>query len=85
MCRKYGKELPGLPHPPMPGPMGQDLYETVSAAAWEEWQRLQTMLINEKQLSMQDPEARRYLLTQMKRFFAGETTDSPEGYVDPNK
>ena len=49
-CRKLGKQLPGLASPPMPGPMGEDIYEHVSAEAWDQWQTLQTMLINEHQL-----------------------------------
>ena len=51
-CKKYGKELPGLAVPPYPGPKGQEIYQTVSQQAWQEWQAQQTMLINEKQLNM---------------------------------
>ncbi len=84
VCRKYGKELPGLQHPPMPGPLGEDIHQNVSAQAWSEWQDLQTMLINEHHLSMQDPNARRYLMEQMKKFFANEDHDKPEGYTPPS-
>ena len=48
-CKKYNKELPGLPVPPYPGPKGQVIYDTVSQQAWSEWPAQQTMLINEKQ------------------------------------
>ncbi|MCY3884596.1 MAG: oxidative damage protection protein [Gammaproteobacteria bacterium] len=84
LCRKYGKQLPGLSSPPMPGPLGQDIFENVSEKAWEDWQELQTMLINEHHLSLQDFEARRYLLEQMKQFFANEPVDQPSGYVPPD-
>jgi len=30
-CKKYGKELPGLPVAPYPGPKGQDIFDNVSA------------------------------------------------------
>ncbi|MXW54665.1 MAG: oxidative damage protection protein [Gammaproteobacteria bacterium] len=83
LCRKYGEQLPGLKAPPMPGPLGQDLFENVSVKAWEDWQELQTMLINEHHLSMQDFEARRYLMAQMKKFFDNEEVDRPSGYVAP--
>ena len=36
-CRKYQQELEGLPNPPFPGPKGQDIYDNVSAKAWQEW------------------------------------------------
>ncbi|MEM6710050.1 MAG: oxidative damage protection protein [Pseudomonadota bacterium] len=80
-CRKYQREMPGLAQPPMPGPLGQELYETVSAQAWQEWQTLQTMLINEKHLNVRDPEARRYLNEQRTRFFNNDDVDRAEGYV----
>ena len=84
VCRKYQKELPGLDKPPFPGPLGQALYEDVSAQAWAEWQAHQTRLINEKQLTMTDPAARKYLMEQMHKFLAGEDYDQAEGYVPEN-
>ena len=83
-CSRYKEELPGLEAPPFPGPRGQEVFETVSAKAWEEWQHLQTMLINEKNLNMMDKEARRYINDQRDRFLAGEATDKAEGYVPPD-
>jgi Fe-S cluster biosynthesis and repair protein YggX len=80
-CRKYGEELEGLDAPPMPGPKGQEIFETVSRRAWQEWQDLQTMLINERALNVRDPEARKYLNAQRERFLDNEETDRAEGYV----
>lgn len=82
-CRKHQREMPGLAAPPLPGERGQDIFENVSAQAWREWQAVQTMLINERHLSMIDAEARAYLSEQMRRFFAGESYDQPAGYVPP--
>jgi len=84
-CRKYQEELEGLDFPPMPGKKGEDIYENVSKKAWEEWQALQTRLINEKHLNMLEPEARAYLMDQMQRFLDNETTDQAEGYVPPSQ
>lgn len=81
ICTKYGEELPGLDRPPFPGPKGQALFENVSAKAWHEWQEHQTRLINEKQLTMTDPSARKYLMEQMDKFLNGEEYDQAEGYV----
>lgn len=84
MCRKYRKELPGLAAPPYPGPKGQEIFDEVSAQAWEEWQAHQTMLINEKHLSLADGQTRKYLQTEMEKFLAGEDFDQAEGYVPPD-
>ena len=81
MCRKYQRELEGLSAPPFPGPAGQEIYDTISAVAWNEWMQLQTMLINEKHLSVRDPETRSYLNEQRQKFFDNEETDHAEGYV----
>ena len=83
-CKKYQKELEGLDAPPYPGPKGQEIFETVSKQAWQDWQAHQTMLINEKHLSLVDPEARKYLQQEMDKFFAGEDYDKAEGYVPPS-
>ena len=80
-CRRLQQELPGLDTPPFPGPKGQEVFETVSAQAWEEWQNLQTMLINEKHLNMMDKAARKYLNQQRDRFLAGEDVDQAEGFI----
>ena len=82
-CRKHQRELPGLAAPPLPGPLGEDIFANVSAQAWREWQAVQTMLINERHLSLVDAQARAYLSEQMRRFFAGEPHDQPAGYVPP--
>ena len=80
MCSRFKKELPGLDAAPFPGPAGEKVFETVSALAWQDWQNLQTMLINEKHLNMMDKESRKYLNDQRGKFLKGETTDHAEGY-----
>ena len=80
-CKKYQEEKEGLAAPPYPGPKGQEIFETISQQAWNDWQAHQTMLINEKQLSLIDPDARKYLQQEMDKYFAGEDYDKAEGYV----
>lgn len=82
-CRKYQAELEGLDQPPYPGPKGQDIFDSVSRQAWEEWQGHQTMLINEKQLNMMDADSRKFLQAEMDKFLAGEEFEQAEGYVPP--
>ncbi|MCL6269666.1 oxidative damage protection protein [Sansalvadorimonas sp. 2012CJ34-2] len=84
-CIKLGREAEGLTIPPMPGPKGQWLFENVSQEAWQMWLQHQTRLINEKHLSLIEPEARKYLAEQMEKFLKGESYDQAEGYVPENK
>ena len=84
-CKKYQKQLEGLDAPPFPGPKGQEIFESISRQAWLDWQAHQTVLINEKHLSLVDPEARKYLQQEMDKFFAGEDYDQAEGYVPPSE
>ena len=82
-CRKYDQEMEGLETPPLPGAVGQEIFDTVSKKAWLEWQDLQTMLINERELNLREPDARKYLTEQRKRFLNTEAVDPAEGYSAP--
>jgi Fe-S cluster biosynthesis and repair protein YggX len=82
-CIKLGVDAEGLDFPPMPGDLGKRLYENVSKEAWAQWQRQQTMLINENRLNLMDPKARKYLTEQMERHFFGTGADVAAGYVPP--
>ena len=84
-CRKYNTSLPGLEAPPYPGPKGEEIFNSVSRQAWEEWQAHQTMLINEKHLNMRDSESRKFLQDEMEKFLSGEAFEQAEGYVPPSK
>ena len=80
-CVLLKQELPGLERPTYPGALGQRIYEQVSAQAWQQWLRHQTMLINEYRLSVIEPKARKFLEAEMEKFFFGGGADKPEGYV----
>ena len=80
-CSKYQKELEGLPMPPIPGAKGQEVFDSVSKQAWQEWLSHQTMLINEKHLNMMDLTARAYLAEQRDKFFSDDEVDEVDGYV----
>ena len=67
----------------MPGEAGQDIYNNISEQAWKEWQQHQTMLINEKQLNMMNADDRKFLKSQMEKFFNNEEFEQAEGYVPP--
>ena len=82
-CIKLGREAEGLARPPYPGELGRRIYEQVSKEAWQGWLKHQTMLINENRLNPIDPRARAFLEDQMEKFFFGEGSAKPAGYVPP--
>lgn len=82
-CVLLGKELPAMAMPPLPGELGKKIQDNVSQQAWQSWLEHQTMLINEKRLSMGNSEHRKYLKEQMEKYLFGGDFDKPVGYVPP--
>lgn len=82
-CVKLGRELPGLDKPPFPGPLGERIYEHVSAEGYALWQPHMTIMINHYGLNPADPETRKMLRQEMEEFFFGENARLPEGWVPP--
>jgi Fe-S cluster biosynthesis and repair protein YggX len=74
-CRARRAALPG---PERSGDLRERLEEGLGGVAGH-----QTMLINEKHLSLADPQARKYLQQEMDKFLSGEEYDRAEGYVPP--
>lgn len=84
-CVLLKEEGPGLDRPPYPGELGKRIYENVSKAAWQKWVGHQTMLINEYRLTTVDPKARKFLETEMEKFFFGAGSEAPKEFVPPEK
>ncbi len=84
-CVKLQKEAEGLDFPPYPGELGKRLWESASKEAWQAWLKHQTMLVNENRLSLADARARKYLATQLEKYFFGDGGDKPAGYVPPQE
>ncbi|MDT7526284.1 oxidative damage protection protein [Pseudidiomarina sp. GXY010] len=84
-CEYLKQEAEGLDFQLYPGELGEKIFNSISKQAWAEWQKKQTMLINEKRLNLMDPKAREFLETQMQAFlFEGKEVDI-EGYTPPSK
>ena len=79
-CIKLGKELEGLQYPPVPGELGKKIWRQVSKEAWQNWQQLQTMMVNEYQLNLSDPEVRKHLLNSRMNL-RGQAEDITAGLV----
>ena len=78
-----GKEADGLDFAPYPGDLGQRIYDNVSKEAWQRWLAHQTMLINEYRLTPIEPKARKFLEEEMEKFFFGQGSEKPDGFVAP--
>ncbi len=82
-CKKLGAEAEGLDTPPFPGAKGQQIFETISKQAWQEWMSMQTILINEHRLASFEPKARELLESEREKFLFSENFKIPEGYIPP--
>ena len=82
-CVKLGRDAEGLPFAPWPGELGKRIYDNVSKEAWQTWLAHQTMLINEHRLNPLDAKTRAFLAAEMEKYFFGEGSEKPAGYVAP--
>jgi len=83
-CVKLKREAEGLDYPPYPGEMGQRIWQSVSKEAWQQWQDIQTRLVNENRLNLADSRARKYLAQQMEKFLFEDGSIEAQGYVPPS-
>ncbi len=83
-CQLLDQELDALTFQTYPGDLGKRIFENISQQAWQQWLALQTMLINENRLSPMNPEHRDYLEAEMEKYFFGEGSEKPQGYVAPD-
>ena len=81
-CVFVGSEAEVLEFARYPGDVGKRIYDNVSRQAWQQWLAHQTMLINEYRLTPIEPKARKFLEEEMEKFFFGEGSTRPEGFVD---
>ena len=82
-CQRLNKEADGLDFQLYPGDLGKRIFDNISKEAWGEWQKKQTMLINEHKLNMMEPEARKFLEEQMVGYLFEGKEPNIEGYTPP--
>lgn len=83
-CVKLKQDLPGLAEVPFDGhPLGQRVFENVSAEAWKGWVEHMKMLMNEYRLNLGTTEAQQFLLDQMEKYFFGDGSELPKEFVAP--
>lgn len=84
-CVKLNKEAEGLDQLTYPGELGKRIFEQASKEAWQMWMQQQTMLMNENRLTPINPEHLKFLEQEMEKFFFGDGSEAPEGYVPPSE
>ena len=84
-CQHLNKEADGLDFQLYPGELGKKIFDNISKEAWAEWQKKQTMLINENKLNMMEPTARQFLEQSMSAYLFDGVEPTIEGYVPPEK
>jgi Fe-S cluster biosynthesis and repair protein YggX len=82
-CIKLGGERPGLARPPIPGELGQRIYDNVSEEAWKMFKEHFKMIVNEYRLDLLSPAADEIFRKQIEDYFFKEGAALPEGYVPP--
>ncbi len=81
MCAKLKKTMPALEEPPIPGPIGQKVYESVSAEGWRLFEEHFIMVTNELRLDLMDDSTDQIFFDQLDAFLFQGTAEKPEGYV----
>lgn len=75
-CARCGRtDAPALPRQPLPGKQGAEIRERICLDCWNEWQKMEVMVINELRLNFMDPSSQQTLNKHMREFLfpgAGE-------------
>jgi Fe-S cluster biosynthesis and repair protein YggX len=69
MCKKLGKELPGLAKPPYKNELGKRIYEEISKEAWDMWIRDSVKFINTYRVDLTSPEGQKFMFDQAEVYF----------------
>ncbi|MEM6992888.1 MAG: Fe(2+)-trafficking protein [Myxococcota bacterium] len=66
LCKKLGKELPGLPFKPFTDDFGQLVFDNVSMEAWRMWLTESPRYVNTYGVDLQTQEGQDFLREQMR-------------------
>lgn len=81
-CSKLNQEAESLEKPPIPGALGEKIFQHISKKAWGLWMNQQTMLINEYRLNLMDAKSREFLRTEMEKFLFQGQDSKPAGFTE---
>ncbi|PKG40835.1 oxidative damage protection protein [Psychromonas sp. Urea-02u-13] len=80
-CSYLKKEAPGLAFQLIPGEIGKRIFDNICQEAWAEWQKKQTMYINEKKLNLMKEEDRTLIQEAMVGYLFENKDIEIEGYT----
>jgi Fe-S cluster biosynthesis and repair protein YggX len=80
-CGEAGRER--LPTAPFPDELGERLVAEICVECWEDWKRRQMLLINHYGLRVRDPQARQFLVSNLRAYLFGEGEETAE--IDPGE
>lgn len=69
MCKKLGKELPGLTRQPYKNELGKRIYDEVSKEAWDQWIKDSVKFINTYRVDVTTPEGQKFMFDQAEIYF----------------
>ena len=76
-CLRCKKETQGFSETPLPGPHGDELLQHTCPPCFDDWMRMETMIINEYRLDLGLPRNQELLNMEMAKFLA--LPSAPEG------
>ncbi|WP_440616710.1 oxidative damage protection protein [Cysteiniphilum sp. 6C5] len=82
-CEKLKQQGTAMQYAPIPGALGQRILKSISQEAWSKWLDHQTILINEYRLNLMEPEAKKFLMTEMEKFLFDEGSEKPDAFSTP--
>lgn len=72
-CARCGRsDVEPLGQPPFRDETGQRVAREICPGCWEDWKDRQMLLINHYGLNVREPEAREFLLENLRAFLFGE-------------
>jgi len=84
-CIKLHQDLPGLERPPLPGELGEQIYENVSKQAFKMFAEHFKMIVNEYRLDLSSPATDKVYEDQLRDYFFGEGMKLPDEFVPPKE
>ncbi len=81
-CTYLQKKAEGLPFEIIPGDIGKRIYDNISQEAWDEWQKKQTMFINEHKLNLLNHDDRQKIQTAMVGYLFEGRDIKIKGYTE---
>jgi len=68
LCKRCGNGAPPSVDVPYGGALGEEIRGHVCAACWDEWLKMEVMVINELRLNFIDPKSKEVLTRHLRAF-----------------